>query len=130
MISGIWKGPIPCKVESSTRVYPGGDNDGVDRGKWVYTIKAIDWGDEYAFPTGSRTDAGFESSTALNIYELGNDATTQYGITVSTLPGTYELKPVPDGAYVMAYVSPAAKDDQDFRLCIFQYPNQFDGACT
>ena len=129
MISGIWKGPIPCKVESSTRVYPGGDNDGVDRGKWVYTIKAIDWGDEYAFPTGARTDAGFESSTALNLWELGNDATTQYGITVANLPGDYELKPVPAGAYVMAWTSAAKPDTQDFRLCIFQYPNQFDGDC-
>ncbi len=130
MFTGIWYGPIICKVESSTRVYPGGDNDGVDRGKWVYAIKAIDWGDEYAFPTGSETDPGFESTTALNLWELDNDATTQYGITVANLPGTYELKPVPDGAYVMAWTSTAKPDTQDFQLVVFQYPNQFDGACT
>ena len=130
MFTGIWYGPIMCKVESSTRVYPDGEDDGVDRGKWVYSIKSMDWGDEYAFPDGSQSDPGFESTTALNLWELGNDATTQYGITVANLPGTYELKPVPDGAYVMAWTSTSKPDTQDFQLVVFQYPNQFDGACA
>lgn len=129
MFTGIWYGPIMCKVESSTRVYPDGEDDGVDRGKWVYSIKSMDWGDEYAFPAGVQTESGFESTTALNLWELGNDATTQYGITVANLPGTYELKPVPDGAYVMAWTSTSKPDTQDFELVVFQYPNQFDGDC-
>jgi len=129
MFTGIWYGPIMCKVESSTRVYPDGEDDGVDRGKWVYSIKSMDWGDEYAFPAGVQTDPGFESTTALNLWELGNDATTQYGITVANLPGDYELKPVPNGAYVMAWTSTAKPDTQDFQLVVFQYPNQFDGDC-
>jgi len=129
MISGTWTGPIFCRVESSAEVYPGGVVDTLKRGKWVYSIKAIDWGSEYAFPAGIRTNSGFESSTALNLWELSNDETTQYGVTVADLPGDFELKPVPNGSFVMAYVAPAKKDDQDFRLCIFQYPNQFDGDC-
>jgi hypothetical protein len=130
MISGTWYGPIMCRVELATRVYPGGVDDGVDRGKWVYTVKAIDWPDEYAFPTASRANSGFESTSALNLWELNNDATTQYGVSVATLPGTYELKPVPVGAFVMVWAGSAKPDTQGFRLALFQYPNQFDGACA
>lgn len=120
-----------CRVEAATRVYPGGvpDDPPLDRGKWVYTVKAIDWPDEYAFPTASRTDEGFESTTALNIWELGNDQTTQYGITVESLPGDFTLQPVPIGAFVMVWVASAKPDTQDFRLALFQYPNQFNGEC-
>jgi hypothetical protein len=129
MISGTWYGPIMCRVEAATRVYPGGVDDGVDRGKWVYTVKAIDWPDEYAFPTASRVDSGFESTSALNLWELNNDATTQYGITVSSLPGEFELQPVPIGAFVMVWSASAKPDTQGFRLALFTYPNQFDGTC-
>jgi len=129
MFTGIWYGPIMCKVESSTRVYPGGVDDGVDRGKWVYSIKAMNWGDEYSFPTGSQTDPGFESTKALNLWELNNDNVTQYGVTVAGLPGDFELKPVPDGSFVMAWTSTSKPDTQGFKLVVFQYPNQFDGDC-
>mgnify|MGYP003627201705 FL=1 len=121
-----------CRVEAATPVYPGGvpSRPPQELGKWVYTVKAIDWPDEYAFPTQARAESGFESTSALNIWELSNDATTQYGVTVSTLPGTYELKPVPVGAFVMVWASSAKPDIQGFRLALFQYPNQFDGACA
>lgn len=131
MFTGIWYGPIMCKVESSTRVHPGGvpEDPPEDHGKWVYSLKAMDWGDEYAFPAGEQTDLGFETETALNLWELGNDTSTQYGIPVESLPGTFELKPVPNGAYVMAWTSTAKPDTQEFNLVVFQYPNQFDGTC-
>ena len=89
----------------------------------------MEWGDEYAFPTGAQTNPGFETETALNLWELGNDTSTQYGVTVADLPGDFELKPVPDGAYVMAWTSTAKLDTQNFDLVVFQYPNQFDGDC-
>tara|TARA_R110000751_G_scaffold62935_1_gene130301 strand:- start:604 stop:963 length:360 start_codon:yes stop_codon:yes gene_type:complete len=118
-----------CRVELATRVYPGGVDDGVDRGKWVYTVKAIDWPDEYAFPTASRVDSGFDSTSALNIWELGNDNVTQYGVTVAGLPGDFELKPVPIGAFVMVWSASAKPDTVGHRLALFTYPNQFDGDC-
>ena len=131
MISGTWYGPIMCRVELATPVYPGGvpGDPPVELGKWVYTVKAIDWPGEYAFPTASRPNSGFESTSALNIWELSNDATTQYGITVADLPVDFELKPVPIGAFVMVWSSSAKPDSQEMRLALFQYPNQFDGEC-
>ena len=118
-----------CRVELATRVYPGGVDDGVDRGKWVYTVKAIDWPAEYAFPTASRVDSGFESTSALNLWELSNDATEHFGIQVSTLPDGFALDPVPIGAFVMVWSASAKPDTQGFRLALFTYPNQFNGTC-
>ena len=131
MITGVWYGPIMCRVEAATPVYPGGvpGTPPEELGKWVYTVKAIDWPDEYAFPTQARSESGFESATALNIWELNNDETTQYGITVETLPGGFNLQSVPIGAFVMVWSASAKPDTQGFRLALFQYPNQFNGEC-
>lgn len=130
MFTGTWYGPIFCKVISSERIYPGGVDDGVDRGKWSYEVTSMDFGSEYAFPAGADTNPAFTFLNAMNIWELNNDETTQYGVTVADLPGDFELKPVPNGAYVMVWTSHAKSDTQGFELCLFQYPNQFDGTCT
>jgi hypothetical protein len=129
MFTGTWYGPIFCKVISSERIYPGGVDDGVDRGKWSYQVTSMDFGSEYAFPAGVDTNPAFTFLNAMNIWELNNDETTQYGVTVADLPGDFELKPVPNGAYVMVWTSHAKSDTQGFELCLFQYPNQFDGEC-
>jgi hypothetical protein len=129
MFTGTWYGPIFCKVISSERIYPGGVDDGVDRGKWSYQVTSMDFGSEYAFPAGADTNPAFTFLNAMNIWELNNDETTQYGVTVADLPGDFELKPVPNGAYVMVWTSHAKSDTQGFELCLFQYPNQFDGEC-
>ena len=131
MISGTWYGPIMCRVELATPIYPGGvpGRPPQELGKWVYTVKAIDWPDEYEFPTQARTESGFESTSALNLWELSNDATEHFGIQVSTLPSDFALEPVPIGAFVMVWASSAKPDTQGFRLALFQYPNQFNGTC-
>ncbi|MCP4889293.1 MAG: hypothetical protein GY904_22100 [Planctomycetaceae bacterium] len=129
MFTGTWYGPIFCKVISSERIYPDGVDDGVDRGKWSYAVTSMDFGDEYAFPAGADTNPAFTFLNAMNIWELNNDETTQYGVTVEDLPGDFELKPVPNGAYVMVWTRNAKSDTQGFELCLFQYPNQFDGDC-
>tara|TARA_R110002126_G_scaffold289769_1_gene445450 strand:+ start:3699 stop:4088 length:390 start_codon:yes stop_codon:yes gene_type:complete len=129
MITGIWYGPIMCKVDSATRVYPGGIDDGLDRGKWVYALTSMEWGEEFPFPSTAQAEPGYVTGSAFNLWELNNDETTQYGITVANLPGGFELKPVPVGAYVMAYNTNSKTDPQGFTLTVFTYPNQFDGDC-
>ena len=69
------------------------------------------------------------SESAFNLWELNNDNVTQYGVTVAGLPGDFELKPVPVGAFVMAWNTNSKPDSQGFTLTIFTYPNQFDGDC-
>ena len=129
MITGVWYGPIMCRVESATRVYPGGIDDGIDRGKWVYALTSMAWAEEFPFPSAAQTDPGYVTESALNLWELNNDETTQYGIAVADLPSGFELKPVPVGAFVMAYNTNSKPDPQGFTLTIFTYPNQFDGDC-
>jgi hypothetical protein len=130
MITGVWYGPIMCRVESATRVYPGGIDDGIDRGKWVYALTSMAWAEELAFPSAAQTNPGYVTESAFNLWELNNDNVTQYGVTVAGLPGDFELKPVPIGAFVMAYNTNSKPDPQGFTLTIFTYPNQFDGACA
>jgi hypothetical protein len=61
---------------------------------------------------------------------LNNDNVTQYGVTVAGLPGDFELKPVPIGAFVMVWSASAKPDTQGFTAyALFTYPNQFDGDC-
>jgi hypothetical protein len=141
MITGVWYGPIMCRVEAATRVYPGGEDDGIDRGKWVYTLTSMEWGTpdssdppvtviSYPFPkTSAQTNPGFSTVSAFNLWELSNDDVTQYGITVSSLPGEFELQPVPIGAFVMAWNTTSKPDPQGYVLTLFTYPNQFNGTC-
>ena len=97
-----------------------------DIGKWEYTVIAV-------YPTMS-SDADEVEWTdsdqsafygALNLYEQANTTTVHMGITVANLPGTFELKPIPDESIVPGvYVSA-----QNFDGVFIWYPNQFDGAC-
>ena len=96
-------------------------------GKWEYTVIAV-------YPTMS-SDADEVEWTdsdqsafygALNLYEQANTTTVHQGITVSTLPGTFELKPIPDNSIVPGqYIS-----SQNFDGVFIWYPNQFDGSCS
>ena len=48
------------------------------------------------------------------------------GINPALLPGTYELKPIPNNAIVIGtYVSA-----QDADFIVLLWPNQFDGTCA
>ena len=130
MITGVWYGPIMCRVESATLVYPDAEvPDGVFRGKWVYALKSMKWGTEYPFPSESQPEPGYSTESAFNLWELNNDAAIQYGVTIANLPDGFELKPVPVGAFVMAWNSTSKPDLQGFTLTLFTYPNQFDGSC-
>ena len=143
MITGIWYGPVMCRVEAATRVYPGGvpGDPPEDLGKWVYTLKSMDWATldsssppvpvtSYPFPkTSAQENPGFSTDSAFNLWELNNDAVTQYGITVETLPGDFTLQHVPIGAFVMAWNTTSKPDPEGYVLTLFTYPNQFNGEC-
>ena len=62
----------------------------------------------------------------INLYEQGNTSSSHMGINPTLLPGTYELKPIPNdtilpGTYVSA---------QDADFIVLLWPNQFDGTCA
>ena len=61
----------------------------------------------------------------LNVYELGNTTSAHMGITLSTLPGTYAVQPIPDDRIVPGIMI----DPEDPKVILF-WPNQFDGACS
>ena len=96
-------------------------------GKWSYKVIAV-----YPVMSADRDEVTWSDSSqsaisgALNLYEQANTTTEHMGIDPSTLPGTFELQPIPDDAIVPGlYIS-----SQQFDGVFLWYPNQFDGACS
>lgn len=117
-------GPIACEVISYTRMAETGNN----KWKWKYRLREVRL--EESTPTISVYADGFdtETDTAINLCEQSNSETLVSGITIASLPGNYELKPIVTGAYVLAWVSPVT-DEQD-SMAVFDRPGEFDGDCT
>jgi hypothetical protein len=62
---------------------------------------------------------------AINLYEQGNTTTSHMGIDPETLPGNFELQPIPDDTIIPGtYVSA-----QDADFIVLLWPNQFSGDC-
>jgi hypothetical protein len=122
----FWRGPYAMVVQSSVLQTNASDES---LNKWIYSLRPCDWGTNYLEPT--QTTESMLWTDCLNVWELNNDETVAMGIAVSNLPGTYELKPCPNGTVVMAYCMPGPEDDNDIEaLRVFTWPNQFDGACS
>ena len=111
------------EIQSSTEI----EDAGVGQNKWRYVVKPA------TLQTMSSTTApvkGISSDTTFltgwNVYESENTNAVAMGIDTTTLPGNYELKPIPDGTVVPGWYYQGG--DQ---LSIFlAWPNQFDGACA
>jgi hypothetical protein len=111
------------EIQSSTEI----EVATVGQNKWRYVVKPA------TLQTMSPTTApvkGLSSDetflTGWNVYESQNTNAVAMGIDTTTLPGTYELKPSPDGPVVPGWYYQGG--DQ---LSIFlAWPNQFDGTCA
>jgi len=106
------------KVQSSTAT---------NSGQWKYTVISVlprVATDPEDLTWDNVAQTGFLN--AINLYEQGNTSSSHMGIDPTTLPGTYELKPIPDNTIVPGtYVSA-----QDADFIVLLWPNQFDGACA
>ena len=96
-------------------------------GQWKYTVISVEprvATDPEDLTWDDVAQTGFLN--AINLYEQGNTSSSHMGINPTLLPGTYELKPIPNdtilpGTYVSA---------QDADFIVLLWPNQFDGTCT
>lgn len=126
---GKFVGPVACKITAVSPITVG-DDPPVEQNIFKYTVQALEWDQEnYVASSATYTNQEF---FALNMHEIGNTPTTAMGVLISTLPGTYELKSAPIGAGVLVWMATGgAVDANGFKtLAIFQWPNQFDGACA
>lgn len=114
-------------VEQPSQFWRVQSSTATNSGQWKYTVISVlprvatdpedlTWDDV--------AQTGFLN--AINLYEQGNTSSSHMGINPTLLPGTYELKPIPDDTIVPGtYVSA-----QDADFIVLLWPNQFDGACA
>jgi hypothetical protein len=114
-------------VEQPSQFWRVQSSTATNSGQWKYTVISVlprvatdpedlTWDDV--------AQTGFLN--AINLYEQGNTSSSHMGINLTTLPGTYELKPIPDNTIVPGtYVSA-----QDADFIVLLWPNQFDGTCA
>ena len=111
------------EIQSSSEI----ELSGVGQNKWRYVVKPATlqtMTPSTAPVKGLSSDETF--LTGWNVYESQNTNAVAMGIDTTTLPGTYELKPIPDGTVVPGWYYQGG--DQ---LSIFlAWPNQFDGTCA
>jgi hypothetical protein len=112
--TGLFRGPFFGKITSSELV----NAEDTDLRKWNYTVEIVEfdgvaWND-HAFPP--------ELSDVRNVFESANTSTFSMGIDHTSLPGTYQLQPIPDDAIVPVWITPVG--------AFLMWPNQFDGACS
>ena len=95
-------------------------------GQWKYTVISVEprvATDPEDLTWDDVAQTGFIN--AINLYEQGNTTTSHMGISVSSLPGSFVLQPIPDDTIVPGtYVSA-----QDADFIVLLWPNQFDGVC-
>lgn len=112
-IPGSFVGPVLLRVVSS--VEQEDDNSNLQN-RWDYKVNFGNWNDE-------TTLQSIDDFDAQNVWEKNNDHTVAMGISTSTLPGSYELKPCPNETFVFGYFSPVQVQ------WFFCWPSQFDGSC-
>ena len=138
MIGTPWHNLVPVKVIESEPV----DDDSED-GRWRYTVQVVKFGasvlDVPDVPTipgpppGEEEGGGPVELKAYNMYEYANTQTSHMGIDPSTLPGSFELKPIPNDTIVPAFISNGRADDANATrgvMVLLLWPNQFSGACN
>ena len=111
------------EIQSSSEI----ELSGVGQNKWRYVVKPATlqtMAADTAPVKGLSSDETF--LTGWNVYESQNTNAVAMGIDTTTLPGNYELKPIPDSTVVPGWYYQGG--DQ---LSIFlAWPNQFDGTCA
>lgn len=114
-------------VEQPTQFWKVQSSTATNSGQWKYTVISVlprVATDPEDLTWDNVAQTGFLN--AINLYEQGNTSSSHMGIDPTTLPGTYELKPIPDNTIVPGtYVSA-----QDADFIVLLWPNQFDGTCA
>ena len=127
MIGTPWHNVVMMKVISSESI----ENTS---GRWAYVVQVVKFGPEAkdvpevaAAPLPVPTEY-----TAYNLYEYANTTASHMGIDPGTLPGDYELKPIPNDSIVPAFWANGLAADTSSTngsLVMLLWPNQFDGDC-
>lgn len=101
---------------------------GTNEGRWIYTVRPASSFDAVVDASGNWTvefgKVESYSFVGINVYELGNTTTTHQGVTISSIPGTYALQPIPTNRIVPGLMI----DPENPKVLLF-WPGQFDGSC-
>ena len=95
-------------------------------GQWKYTVISVEprvATDPEDLTWDDVAQTGFIN--AINLYEQGNTSSSHMGIDPETLPGNFELQPIPDDTIVPGTYLSA----QNVDFIVHLWPNQFSGAC-
>ena len=95
-------------------------------GQWKYTVISVEprvATDPEDLTWDNVAQTGFIN--AINLYEQGNTSSSHMGIDPETLPGNFELQPIPDDTIVPGTYLSA----QNVDFIVLLWPNQFSGAC-
>ena len=116
-------GPVPCEITGSAQMTAPAS------GKWLYSVKEIKFTTDR---TTSEATNGWTCDNVVNLRELGNTTTEMDGVTVSELPGTFDLQPIPTGALVMVWFAGNTDETEDAQVfsAFFEQGSKFYGACT
>jgi hypothetical protein len=111
--TGLFRGPFFGKVISSGLVNAADP----DLRKWDYNVELVEfdgqeWNDHAVSP---------ELTGVRNVFESANTSNSSMGILHDNLPGTYELKSIPNDTVVPIWITPVG--------AFTMWPNQFDGKC-
>ena len=134
----IWKGPYCCRVVESEQYIPDTPptnppaNNAYNR--WIYRLTVATWQSQanyLEFGSESMIEGVNEFKNCLNLAELNNTHLEIMGVQRSQIPSGFTLDPIDNGSFVMAWIAPAASDDNDIEnLCVFYAMNQYSGTCT
>ena len=113
-------------VEQPSQFWRVQSSTATNSGQWKYTVISVESRvatDPEDLTWDDVAQTGFIN--AINLYEQGNTSSSHMGISVSSLPGSFVLQPIPDDTIVPGtYVSA-----QDADFIVLLWPNQFDGTC-
>ena len=113
-------------VEQPSQFWRVQSSTATNSGQWKYTVISVEprvATDPEDLTWDDVAQTGFIN--AINLYEQGNTSSSHMGISVSSLPGSFVLQPIPDDTIVPGtYVSA-----QDADFIVLLWPNQFDGTC-
>lgn len=115
-----WSGPHLMRVKLSEEM-PDVPN------RWLYDLVGIQINDITDPTTWYEQDFETDGPYAINMVEAPNSDTVALGVTLSSLPQGFNLKPIPDKTLVWAYFTPDS--GQPGFQCVFSATNQFDGTC-
>ena len=125
MIGTPWHNVVMMKVISSSAI-----ND--TTGRWLYTVQPVKFGSSQTNTPFVSTVVPSKEYKAVNLWEFNNTPTESMGILIQSLPGSYELKPIPDDSIVPAFWANGLESDPQATggtMVVLLWPNQFDGFC-